>query len=101
MTTPIQSKNAVETLRERGFIQQISDEAGLAELMGQPTSLYWGVDPTASSLQVGNLLSVMLLTHLKRAGHRPIVLVGGGTGLVGDPSFRTTERPLLSLDEIQ
>ncbi len=101
MTTPIQSKNAVETLRERGFIQQVSDEAGLVELMAQPTSLYWGVDPTASSLQVGNLLSVMLLTHLKRAGHRPIVLVGGGTGLVGDPSFRTTERPLLSLEEIQ
>jgi tyrosyl-tRNA synthetase len=93
--------NAIQTLRERGFIQQISDEAGLIELMAQPISLYWGVDPTASSLQVGNLLSVMLLTHLKRAGHRPIVLVGGGTGLVGDPSFRTTERPLMSLEEIQ
>jgi tyrosyl-tRNA synthetase len=93
--------NAIQTLRERGFIQQISDEQGLAELMEQPISLYWGVDPTASSLQVGNLLSVMLLTHLKRAGHRPIVLVGGGTGLVGDPSFRTTERPLISVEEIQ
>ncbi|MFN0071180.1 MAG: tyrosine--tRNA ligase [Chloroflexota bacterium] len=92
---------ALEILRERGFIQQISDEAGLTRLMQQPSSLYWGVDPTASSLQVGNLLSVMLLTHLKRAGHRPVVLVGGGTGLVGDPSFRTTERPLISIEEIQ
>jgi tyrosyl-tRNA synthetase len=92
--------NAIAILRERGFIQQISDEQGLAKLMEQPISLYWGVDPTASSLQVGNLLSVMLLTHLKSAGHRPIVLVGGGTGLVGDPSFRTTERPLMSVDDI-
>jgi tyrosyl-tRNA synthetase len=97
----IEPSSSIDTLRERGFIQQISDEAGLTELMAQPISLYWGVDPTASSLQVGNLLSVMLLTHLKRAGHKPIVLVGGGTGLVGDPSFRTTERPLLSMEEIQ
>lgn len=93
--------NALGILHERGFIQQISDEAGLGTLMEQPTTVYWGVDPTSSSLQVGNLLSVMLLANLKRCGHRPIVVVGGGTGMVGDPSFRTTERPLLSLTDIQ
>jgi tyrosyl-tRNA synthetase len=101
MSTSQPTADALHTLRERGFIQQISDEAALTHLMEHPISLYWGVDPTASSLQVGNLLSVMLLTHLKRAGHRPVVLVGGGTGLVGDPSFRTTERPLMSVEDIQ
>jgi tyrosyl-tRNA synthetase len=101
MSTSQSTADALHTLRERGFIQQISDEAALTHLMEHPISLYWGVDPTASSLQVGNLLSVMLLTHLKRAGHRPVVLVGGGTGLVGDPSFRTTERPLMSVEDIQ
>lgn len=93
--------DALGLLRERGFIDHVSDERGLGALMERPTTLYWGVDPTSSSLQVGNLVSVMLLTHLKHCGHRPIVVVGGGTGLVGDPSFRTTERPLLSEGEIQ
>ena len=74
---------------------------GLAEaLRAGPLSGYCGFDPTASSLHVGNLIPVMGLVHLQRAGHRPIALVGGGTGMIGDPSGKASERPLQSLETI-
>jgi tyrosyl-tRNA synthetase len=66
-----------------------------------PVTAYCGFDPTVSSLQVGNLMPLMLLANLQRHGHRPIVLMGGGTGLIGDPSGKSTERPLLSKEEIR
>src|SRR6185369_10971243 len=62
---------------------------------------YAGFDPTAASLHVGNLVPIMALVHLQRAGHRPIALVGGGTGMIGDPSGKTAERQLASEEEIE
>jgi len=69
-------------------------------LQKQITSGYIGVDPTADSLHIGNLVPVMLLVHLQRSGHKPFVLVGGATGMVGDPSGKAEERQLLSMDQI-
>ena len=91
----------LDELRARGFIADISDEARLRAALRKPITLYCGYDPTNSSLTVGNLLGVMLLAHFQRAGHRPIVLMGGGTGMVGDPSGKTTARRVLSVEEIQ
>ncbi len=89
----------LEELRWRGLIYQHTD--GLADaLSAGPTSGYAGFDPTAPSLHVGNLVPVMGLVHLQRHGHRPVVLVGGGTGLIGDPSGRSTERQLASREVV-
>jgi tyrosyl-tRNA synthetase len=77
-----------------------STEGAAAHLGAGPTSGYVGFDPTASSLHVGHLVGVMALVHLQRAGHRPVALVGGGTGLIGDPSGRRSERQLLTVDTI-
>ena len=89
----------LEELRWRGMLAQHTD--GLADALAHGmVSGYCGFDPTASSLHVGNLVPVMGLVHLQRAGHRPIFLSGGGTGMIGDPSGKSTERPLLSMDEI-
>src|ERR1700730_14228587 len=93
--------NVLDTLIERGFVQDVSDEGGLRRALETPTTLYCGYDPTAPSYHVGNLLSIMMLAHFQRAGHRPIAVVGGGTGMVGDPSGKTTQRPMLTLEEIE
>jgi tyrosyl-tRNA synthetase len=95
--------NSVESLLDeltwRGLLHQHTD--GLADaLKGKSLSAYAGFDPTASSLHVGSLVPVMGLAHLQRAGHRPIILVGGGTGLIGDPSGKKTERQLTSAEEV-
>jgi tyrosyl-tRNA synthetase len=86
-------------LKWRGLLAQHTEGLGKALSAGM-VSGYCGFDPTASSLHVGNLVPVMGLVHLQRSGHRPIFLAGGGTGMIGDPSGKSTERPLLSLDEI-
>jgi tyrosyl-tRNA synthetase len=93
--------NVIDTLKERGFVAQISDEPGLQRAIerGQVT-LYQGFDPTATSLHTGNLVGIMLLAHFQRAGHRPIAVVGGGTGMIGDPTDRAAERPMLALADI-
>jgi tyrosyl-tRNA synthetase len=89
----------LEELRWRGMLHQHTE--GLSDaLAGNIVSGYCGFDPSASSLHVGNLVPVMGLVHLQRHGHRPVFLAGGGTGMIGDPSGKPTERPLLSLDEI-
>jgi tyrosyl-tRNA synthetase len=89
----------LEELRWRGLLAQHTD--GLSEMLTRGmVSGYAGFDPTAPSLHVGNLVPVMGLVHLQRHGHRPIFLAGGGTGMIGDPSGKSSERPLLSLDEI-
>lgn len=91
-----------DTLKERGFIFLVSDEERLrAALDSGPVSVYAGYDPTAPSLHMGHLVSIMMLAHLQRAGHQPIVVVGGGTGMIGDPTDKTEMRGLLSLDEIR
>jgi tyrosyl-tRNA synthetase len=89
-----------DTLSWRGFVHQAThDELG-AELEKGPLTLYCGFDPTADSLHIGSLLPIMGLLHFQRAGHRPLVLVGGGTGLIGDPSFKAQERSLLTTDQV-
>ncbi len=89
----------LKELHWRGFTQQATP--GLeAHLAKGPVTAYCGFDGTAPSLQLGNLMPVMLLRHLQLHGHRPIVLLGGGTGLIGDPSGKRTERPLLSREQL-
>ena len=97
--TPVYA-NVLPELEWRGFVQQATP--GLAEHFAKgPVTAYCGFDPTAPSLQLGNLMPLMLLANLQRGGHRPIVLMGGGTGLIGDPSGKPGERPLLSKEEIR
>ncbi len=93
--------NGLDALKERGFVQQCSDEAGLRRLMDEgPVTLYVGFDPTGSSLHVGHLVSLQAMANLQRAGHRPIALVGGGTARIGDPSGKTETRKMLSVEAI-
>jgi tyrosyl-tRNA synthetase len=99
MSTP--SPNLFEELTWRGFINQITDPELPALLAGQSIRLYCGFDPTADSLHIGSLLPIMGLAHFQRAGHRPIALVGGGTGLIGDPSFKAQERSMLTKELVQ
>ncbi|UTO27702.1 tyrosine--tRNA ligase [Bartonella harrusi] len=88
-------------MSERGFIHQVSDEKGLDDLFSkEAVSAYIGFDPTASSLHAGSLLQIMMLYWLQKTGHRPIALMGGGTGLIGDPSFKDEARRLLTQDDI-
>lgn len=94
--------DVLDVLRARGFIAQVSDEDTLRRALETgPVSVYQGFDPTATSLHTGNLVGIMALAHFQRAGHRPIALVGGGTGMIGDPSERASERPILSVGEIE
>jgi tyrosyl-tRNA synthetase len=93
--------NLVDVLRERGFVDQVTEpEEDVRQLLSQPASAYIGFDPTAASLHVGSLVPIMALKHLQLAGHRPVALVGGGTGLVGDPSGKTELRKVMSREEI-
>lgn len=92
----------LHTLATRGFIHQTSDDNGLDKLFQSETvTAYVGYDPTASSLHVGNLISIMMLHWFQKSGHKPISLMGGGTGMVGDPSFKDESRQLMTVDKIQ
>jgi tyrosyl-tRNA synthetase len=89
-----------QTLQERGFIAQLSDES-LPELLSERKfTVYAGFDPTADSLHLGHLVPIMALAHFQRAGHHPLMVVGGATGMVGDPSGRSEERNLLTREQI-
>jgi len=98
----INKKNAmnfVEELRWRGMIHDIMP--GTEEMLSrEKVSAYVGIDPTADSLHIGHLVSVMLLKHFQQSGHKPLAVVGGATGMIGDPSFKSEERSLLSVEEI-
>ncbi|HUK20462.1 MAG TPA: tyrosine--tRNA ligase [Gemmatimonadales bacterium] len=87
-------------LEWRGFVQQATPELA-AHLRAERRAIYCGFDPTAPSLQLGNLMPLMLLKQLQLGGHRPIIVMGGGTGLIGDPSGKRNERPLLSREQIR
>jgi tyrosyl-tRNA synthetase len=88
--------DAIDVLRARGFVQDITDEPGLRERMAAgPITFYVGFDPTAASLHAGNLVGMMAMAWLQRCGHRPIALAGGATGRIGDPTGRDAERELL------
>ncbi|MDL2405737.1 tyrosine--tRNA ligase [Rhizobium calliandrae] len=92
----------LRTLKERGFIHQISDEAGLDALFAKETvTAYIGFDPTAPSLHAGSLIQIMMLHWLQATGHRAVSLMGGGTGMVGDPSFKEESRQLMTIDTIE
>ncbi|MBB6466497.1 tyrosyl-tRNA synthetase [Aminobacter lissarensis] len=92
----------LRTLSERGFIHQTSDDAGLDDLFCKETvSAYIGFDPTASSLHAGGLIQIMMLYWMQKTGHRPVPLMGGGTGMVGDPSFKDEARKLMTPEMIQ
>jgi tyrosyl-tRNA synthetase len=95
----MQTNEVLDELRWRGLVQQQTE--GVPELLASgPVSAYIGFDPTGSSLHVGSLVPIMILVHLQRHGHRPIALVGGGTGMIGDPSGKATERQLLTPEQV-
>ncbi len=96
-----QEKTVYDVLKERGFIEQVTDEEKVQELLKKPVTCYIGFDPTASSFHVGSLVPIMALAHMQRHGHRPIALVGEGTGLVGDPSGKQEMRQILSHEDIR
>ena len=93
--------NPIDTLRARGFVADITDEAGLRTLFDtERVTFYVGFDPTAASLHAGNLVGMMAMSHLQRAGHRAIALAGGATGRIGDPSGRDTEREVMTEERL-
>lgn len=102
-----QAQTVIDEFRWRGFIHNTDDgqelyTPGLEELLAkEKITGYIGFDPTADSLHVGNLVGIMALVHLQRHGHTPIAIAGGGTGLIGDPGGRSTERPLLTREQIE
>jgi len=94
------NKTVYDVFIERGFIEKVTDEKKVPEIVGGKITCYIGFDPTASSFHVGNLVPIMSLAHMQRQGHQPIALVGGGTGLVGDPSGKDEMRQILTYEEI-
>lgn len=95
-------KNVMDVLKERGYIKQTIYGEELYELLGKESvTFYTGYDPTADSLHVGHFVTLMAMAHMQRAGHRPVVLIGGGTAMVGDPSGRTDMRSMMTKETIQ
>jgi tyrosyl-tRNA synthetase len=94
-------KSVYDIFYERGFIEQVTDEALIRELLrDRKITCYIGFDPTATSLHIGSLVPIMALAHMQREGHRLIALIGGGTGLIGDPSGKTEMRQVLTREQI-
>ncbi|QWZ76762.1 tyrosine--tRNA ligase [Aeromonas sp. FDAARGOS 1419] len=91
----------LDELSQRGLVAQNSDPAALADHLATPRTVYCGFDPTAGSLHIGHLVPLLMLRRFQLAGHTPVALVGGATGLIGDPSFKATERSLNSADTVQ
>lgn len=97
----MENRNVFDILKERGFIKQTTHENEIRELLGkEKISFYIGFDPTADSLHVGHFLQAIAMKHLQMAGHRPIVLIGGGTAMVGDPTGKTDMRKMMSDETI-
>jgi tyrosyl-tRNA synthetase len=90
----VKQSGLLADLKARGLIAQMTSEESLAEMLNQPQVLYCGFDPTADSLHIGSLVPLLTLRRFQEAGHTPIILVGGATGLIGDPSFKSQERQL-------
>lgn len=95
-------QNVMDTLRARGFIKQTVYEDELYEKLGsESVPFYIGFDPTADSLHVGHFLTLIAMRHMQDAGHRPIILIGGGTGMIGDPSGRTDMRSMMTRETVE
>ena len=94
-------ENVFDTLTSRGFVEQVTDEHAVRDLLSKSITCYIGFDPTAPTLHVGSLVPIMALMHMQRSGHKPIVLVGGGTGMIGDPSGKTKVREILTKARIE
>ena len=95
-------KNVFEVLKERGLIAQMTHEEEIKELLeNKKITFYIGFDPTADSLHIGHFMQLVVMKHMQNAGHRPIVLLGGGTTMVGDPTGKTDMRPMITREEIQ
>jgi tyrosyl-tRNA synthetase len=92
--------NVFDVLSERGFIEQASDAGGIRAVVRQPITVYVGFDPSADSFHVGHLVPIMALAHMQRHGHRTIALMGGGTGMIGDPTDKDEMRRLLTVEQI-
>lgn len=93
--------NVFDILEERGYIEQMTHPAEIKELFGkQSVPFYIGIDPTADSLHVGHFVSLMVASHMQKCGHKPIILVGGGTATIGDPSGKTDMRKMLTREDI-
>ncbi|MBR4369957.1 MAG: tyrosine--tRNA ligase, partial [Victivallales bacterium] len=93
--------NALDILKERGFLYQMTDESAMRERLEKgPATFYVGFDPTGNSLHIGHLLPIMGMRWLQKCGHRPIALVGGGTAMIGDPSGKTSARPIMTVETI-
>ena len=94
-------QNVFDVLKERGYIKQTVYEDELYQMLGnESVTFYTGYDPTADSLHVGHFVTLMAMAHMQRAGHRPIVLIGGGTGMIGDPSGRTDMRTMMTRETV-
>ena len=95
-------ENVLDVLKGRGYIEQVTFEEDLRKLLEKESvPFYIGFDPTADSLHVGHFVSMMVASHMQKAGHKPIILVGGGTVNIGDPSGKTDMRKMLSKEEIE
>ena len=94
--------NAYDVLKERGFVSQVTDEGAVRKAFDEgPVTCYIGFDPTADTLHVGNLVSIMILSHLQQCGHKPIALIGVGTASIGDPSGKTELRQMLTREQLE
>ena len=95
------TKNVFDILEERGYISQATHREEIYELLGKPgVTFYIGFDPTADSLHVGHFVQMMVMSHMQKAGHRPIALMGGGTAMIGDPSGRSDMRQMMTVETI-
>ena len=91
----------IKQLEERGYIEQLTHEKEIKELFQKESvSFYIGIDPTANSMHIGHFVALMFASHLQKAGHRPIILMGGGTATIGDPSGRTDMRQMLTREQL-
>ena len=94
--------NVYDVLKERGFIEQTTDDEGIRKLLGEEKiKFYIGFDPTADCLHVGHFMQVIIMMYMQKYGHTPVVLIGGGTTMIGDPSGRSDMRQMMTQDTIR
>ena len=98
----MENKNVFDILRERGYIEQVTYEDEIRDLLGKESvTFYIGIDATGDSLTLGHFVQIMIMKHMQMAGHRPIILLGGGTTMIGDPTGKTDMRKMLSKETIE